>query len=336
VLASVVITIHVQATGESLLDMETISLWGRFSNASVSLWRYLGKLLWPVNLAVLYPHPGAWPVGTTLFSLAASAVAMTVAWTQRQRHPWLLVGLLWYGVALVPVIGLVQFGWHAMADRFLYIPAVGLYAMAAAGFDAVWRRWRSWRLSLGIAAGGVVLTLIALSHQQVGRWNDSLSLFSHAAAVTRDNWMMHNGVGTALSRKGRNAEAAPHFEKAIQIKPDRPKLHFNLGHVRFMQQRWPEAIACFSKSIELNPTPRAYFNLAAAQTRNGELDAAITTYRQALTLEPGNLRAQTGLGIALLERGQTVEALKLLVGVLQADPSNTEAQNAVRRAMQPD
>ncbi|HAS83518.1 MAG TPA: hypothetical protein DCS43_12830, partial [Verrucomicrobia bacterium] len=282
VLVSVVITFHVQATGESLLDMETISLWGRFSNASVSVWRYIGSLLWPANLAVLYPHPGAWPILVTMLTLAASAAAMAVAWKQRQRCPWLLPCLLWYLITLVPVIGLVQFGWHAMADRFLYIPAIGLYTLAAIGFDALWRCSRSWQLSLGIAAVGLTLGLIGLTNQQVNRWNDSLSLFSHAATVTRDNWMMHNGVGTALSRKGRNDEAAPHFEKAIQIKPDRPKLHFNLGHVRFMQQRWPEAIACFKKSIELNPTDRAYYNLAVAQARSGDLGAAEATYRQIL------------------------------------------------------
>ena len=369
VILSFAVTVHVQAAGESILDIETISLWGRFSNAAVSVWRYVGKLLWPATLAVLYPHPGAWPASITLAALAGTTATLATAWRLRERSPWLLFGIAWFLITLVPVIGLLQFGWHAMADRFMYIPATGLYIAAAYALAGVHAHHRRLHLPLIAATAVVALALIALTHQQVSLWRGSLSLFSHAAKVTRNNWMMHNGVGAALSREGRHDEAGPHFEAAIRIKPDRPKAHFNLGHVRFMQRRWAEAAACFERSIELRPTDKAYYNLAVTHTQNGDLQAAEKTYRtllqrtprhvpamiglanlcratgrlpkaiiiykQALALDAGNKTARTGLGIAQLDSGQTVEALKTLVQVLKEDPSNAEARDAVRRAMTP-
>ena len=368
-LLSFAVTVHVQTAGGSILDIETISLWGRLSNAVVSLWRYAGKLAWPSRLAILYPHPGGWPLLPTLAALLGLATVSTVAWRQRNRHPVLLVALLGFLGTLVPVLGLIQFGWHAMADRFLYIPAVALYGLIAGGIRAAWQRVPKWRTPMALAIIGVTLALIARTHDQVRHWHNSLTLFAHAVAVTDDNWMMHNGVGAALSRAGRNDEAAPHFETALRLKPDRPKIHFNLGHVRFMQGRWAEAVACFQRSIDLLPTDKAIYNLAAAQAnagntadaetayrallertplhvpamialadlcrQTGRLDQAIVIYKQALGLNADNLRARTGLGIALLDSGQPVDALKLLVQVLQADPANADARQAVQRAMAP-
>lgn len=369
VLLSFGITLYVQSKGESILDVETISLWGRFSNAPVSLWRYIGKLIWPVRLAVLYPHPGGWPVPVAFGATLATLATVAAAWRQRERRPWILFAVFWFTITLLPVIGLIQFGWHAMADRFMYIPATVIYSITAFVLAACWHKAPRWRLPMGMAVTMVTLALIGRTHDQVTLWHNSLSLFSHAAKVTRDNWMMQNGVGAALSRDGRNDEAAPHFEAAIRIKPDRPKAHFNLGYVRIKQQRWAEAIACFQNSIALQPTDKAFFNMAVAQTRNGDLPGAEATYRklldrtpqhtpaivglanicratgrlgkatiiykQALALDPENLDAQAGLGIALLDSGHPVEALKSLVSVLKEDPSNTEARQAVQRAMTP-
>lgn len=368
VLLSFVLTVYVQTAGESILDIETISIWGRFSNAAVSVWRYVGKLLWPTSLAVLYPHPGSWPVSITLAALTATLASLAAAWWQRHRRPWLLFGLAWFLITLFPVIGLLQFGWHAMADRFMYIPATGLYIATAYALAEVYAQ-RYWRPPLTIALTVMFLALIARTHTQVALWRSSLSLFSHAVAITKDNWMMHNGVGAALSRDGRNDKAAPHFEAAIRIKPDRPKAYFNLGYVRFMQHRWADAVICFEKSVELHPTDKAYFNLAAAYAQNGDLPAAektyrtlvqrtprhvpaiialanlcradgrlgkaIIIYRQALAVDPGNLSARTGLGSALLDNGHPIEGLKELVGVLREDPSNDDARKAVQRAMTP-
>jgi Flp pilus assembly protein TadD len=369
-LLSFAVALHVQAAGGSLLTIETLSLWGRFSNAAVSLWRYIGTLLWPVRLAILYPHHGGWPLPVTLAALLGLGVTFNAAWRCRHRHPGPLVALLTFAGTLVPVLGLIQFGWQAMADRFLYIPAIALYGLAAFAIDAAWQAAPRWRRPLGVAIAGVTLALIARTHDQVTRWHSSLTLFSHAVAVTEDNWMMHSGVGAALSRAGRHDEAATHFETAIRLKPDRPKAHFNLGHARFMQGRWAEAAAAFQRSIDLLPTDKARFNLAAAQARDGKLaeaeatyhillansplhvpamvaladihratgrhETATVIYRQALALDDGNIRAQTGLGIALLDSGKPVEALKQLVQVLQANPANPEARQAVQRAMTPD
>ncbi len=369
VLLSFAVTCYVQAIGESILDMETVSLWGRFSNAAVSLCRYAGKLLWPVSLAVLYPHPGSWPWWITWPAVVSLLAVLGLVWRSRLRFPWLLFGCAWFLITLFPVIGLIQFGWHSMADRFLYIPAAGLYIAVAHALAAVsgWSRPLHWPLATVVAA--VVLALVSRTQDQVALWQGSLSLFSHAARVTHDNWMMHNGVGAALSRQGRHDEAALHFEEAIRIKPERPKPHYNLGHARFMQQRWAEAVTCFERSLALRPTAQAYYNLAVAHRQaghpasaeaayrtlldhtpghvagmvglaglcraDGRQEEALAFYRQAREADPANTAARTGMGVVLLELDRPVEALKELVDVLRDDPSNLEARKAVQQAMHP-
>ncbi len=370
VLISLAATIYVQGKGGSLLDVETLSLWGRFGNAAVSVWRYIGMLLWPVRLAVLYPHPGAWNAAAVLAAVAATSASLVYAWRTREARPWLLFGMLWFLGTLVPVLGLIQFGWHAMADRFMYIPSTGLYVIVAATLARFERRCPP-RHRVAAAIGGaiIVLALVARTQDQVALWRDSISLFSHAATVTRDNWMMHNGVGAALSRDGRNDEAAPHFETVIRLKPHRPKAWFNLGHVRFMQGRWADSVACYEQSIALYPTDKALFNLAVAHSRNnnpqaaeavyhtllggtpghvptllnlgnlyrddGRTELAIRFFRQAVAIAPDELNVQAALGLTLLEADQPIEALKLLVNVLKRDPDHPVARQAVQRAMHP-
>lgn len=371
VLGSFLLSVYVQSAGESILDLETVTLWGRFSNATVSIWRYIGKLVWPVNLAVLYPHPGAYPVAWTVISTLGLVTLLYLAWHQREHRPWLLFGLLWFCITFVPVSGLIQFGWHGMADRFMYIPATGIYLIAAFSMTSlIGGIHHQWRKPLAVAFAGTLLLLVSRTQHQVDLWKDSLTLFSHATEVTRDNWMMHNGVGTALSRRGRNDEAAPHFEKAIHIKPDRPKPYFNLGHVRFMQGRWQEAIVLFEKSLSLRPTIQAHYNLALSHLKDGNLEAAeasfsevldiqpmhraaqmaladiwrqtlrldkaISLYERILEDDPDNERARVGRGLVLLEQGHTVEALRELVTVLRDNPSHPEANKAIRRAMTPE
>ncbi len=367
---SFMLSVYVQAAGDSLLDMEAVSISGRLGNALVSLWRYAGNLFWPVNLAVLYPHPGGWSLWITLVALAALVLAGIYAFYQREKRPWLLWGGLWFVITLVPVIGLIQFGWHSMADRFLYIPATGLYIAVVLTVVEWMQEHKRWSRPVAVVLTGTVLALMVRTSDQVLLWQNSYTLFSHAVRVTRDNWMMHNGVGAALSRQGRHDEAAWHFEQAIRIKPDRPKPHFNLGHSRFMQHRWEEAVDAFTRSLVLHPNVRAYYNLSEAHVQAGDVtaaEAALQTlleldsrhvpglmklaemcratgrleeaqalYLQVLDVDPGHPAARTGLGIVLLEQNDPVEALKILVSVLHDDPSNAEARKAVQRAMHPD
>ncbi len=365
-IGSTLLTAYAQHAGGSFLDMQSIPLWGRLGNAVISIWRYTGRLIVPIRLALLYPHPGTWPIwlaapaSLALFGLAA------YVWHLRRRAPWLLVGCAWFLISLFPVLGFAQFGWQAMANRFLYIPAVGLYFALGFAIEPIMQHHKR----TGILIGTIVLVALAVRTQHQTRyWRDSLTLFTHTLSITQENWLMHNGIGAALSRAGRHEEAAEHFEAAIRLRPDRPHPWFNLGHVRFMQQRWDEAAAYFAQSIEIQPTYQARYNLAVTHTRRndpkaamhqylrlledrpahvpallnlarlyreaGQWEQAEACYRLARTYHPGNLDARTGIALVMQERGNAVEALRMLMEILQEDPAHQDARDAVQRIMYP-
>ncbi len=371
IVVSAAITYHVQKIGGSVLNTATISIWGRFGNACVSYIRYIEKLLWPTRLAVLYPHPGAWNLFLVLASLVAILVALTWAWYRRAKTPWLWVGLLWYLVTLLPVIGLIQIGWHAMADRFMYVPAIGLYVALvwtiATGFERT-KPGRT-RTALVILSAAIIIALSARTRNQVSLWRDSVALFSHATHVTHDNWMMQNCCGAALARVGRDAEAVPHFEDAIRLRPERPRAYYNLGCVKFRQGNLKQAVRLFTQSAEMLPSSKTLYNLAVAQTHRGRFADAERTYltlleqtpdhtptmnnlgclyrelgrnedaqillEAAITINPSYLNAHYNLAITLMDKGKTVEAIKRFVYILEQDPNHAGARAGIRQAMQP-
>ncbi|MBT3191065.1 MAG: tetratricopeptide repeat protein [Verrucomicrobia bacterium] len=367
---SALITYHVQTLGGSVVDTATISLWGRISNACVSYLLYVGKLIWPIRLAVLYPHPGSWSAHLTLLSLAAIVAALVWTWRRRREAPWEMVGVLWFLGTLLPVIGLIQIGWHAMADRFVYVPAIGLYVVLVWSLST-WLGQRTKRLQIAgfLLAIVVVVALLSRTRNQVSLWHDSIALFSHATAITRDNWMMHNCCGAALARAGRDAQAIPHFESAIRLRPERPRAHYNLGCVKFRQQKWPEAIQLFSTSAEIFPSHKTLYNLAAAQKQNGQFsnaektylllldrspnhtpsmnnlgclyreleqyDKAVALFDRAIATDSTYLNARFNLAVTLMDSGSVVEAMKQFVDILQIDPTHAGARAGIRQIMAP-
>ena len=370
VVLSSLITYHVQSVGGSVLGVATISLWGRFGNACVSYVRYIGKLIYPVRLSILYPHPGAWPPLTVIASLAVIVALLVWAWRRKRQAPHLLMGALWFLVILLPTMGLIQIGWHAMADRFLYIPAVGLY-VALTWTLAPWVERRSPKARAGALVVLAILatTLIARTRDQVSLWRNSVTLFSHATRVTQNNWMMHNCCGAALARTGRDAEAAPHFEETIRLRPERPRAYYNLGCVRFREEHWEEAARLFSQSAEILPTHKSLYNLAAAQTRLGtltdaemtylkllersprhtptlnnlgclyrgvgRLDDALVMFQGAIAIDPAYLNAHYNFAVTLMEKGDTVGAIKRFVYILNRDPKHAGARKGIQKAMAP-
>jgi hypothetical protein len=185
--ASSLITIYAQQQGAAVVSMERIPLFTRMANALMSYVLYIGKTIWPQNIAVFYPYPDAWPLWQVggAFLLLAGITATAVYCVK--RRPYLTVGWFWYLGTLVPVIGILQVGMQAMADRYTYIPLIGLFIMAAWGVPELLKKWRHWKAALATAATLVIAVLAAFTWAQVGHWRDSVSLFSHALAVTNAN-----------------------------------------------------------------------------------------------------------------------------------------------------
>ena len=302
----------------------------RLANAAVSYGEYIWKMVWPVELSVIYYHPGmppAWKIfASSLFLTAVSLFAVRHA----RRHPFLLVGWLWYLGTLVPVIGLVQIGYHAMADRYMYLPLVGLSVAVAWGAKAIVERRPELR-SLTIAFLVVALLWQSwLAREQVETWKDSISLFEHAVRVTPVNPVAHNIVGMLYLTFNENdcARAVPHFQKAVEQKKDYAAPFYNLGVCAMREGSRDRALHFFQTSIGLDPAammPRIELGMLLMQL--GKVDEAIDGFRQILRIEPDNLAAHANLGLLLNQQGKIQEADEHLREALRINPRSAEAHN---------
>jgi hypothetical protein len=266
--------VAVVAQGDALRGGE-IGLGLRLGNAAVSYVRYLAKTFWPVGLALPYPHPGAslpaWQaVGAALLVLALTAAAVS----QARARPWLPVGWLWFLGMLVPVIGLVQVGGQAMADRYTYAPSIGLFLVVAwAGAEAA-ARWHATRAAQVLLAVALV-ALSALTWRQVGLWSDQVTLFTHAVEVTRDNGLAHLALSQGLAAQGRWPEALLHAREAARLEPRLARVRKNLGYVLYKVGLVDDAVEEFRAAIAIEPDyAEAHGNLAIALGRLGRMEEA--------------------------------------------------------------
>jgi len=258
----------------------------RIGNALMAYADYLVRMVYPVGLAVGYPPPPAHlplgRVGLSLLVLVLISAGVVAGWRKR---PYLLVGWLWYLGMLVPLIDLMQTGINARADRFTYLPQIGLYLMVAWGAADLCGRWRYGRIALAGAAAAILAALLAVAYVQTGYWKDSLSLWTRAVACTPGNQTAHDNLGILLAGQGNLDEAIPHFERAIQLKPDYAKAYYNLGTAFARQGRLPEAIPQFERAVQLNPAYlQARMSLAGALTAQGKFAEAVQHLQQALSL----------------------------------------------------
>jgi len=313
--ASSVVTFLVQRSGEAVGSFEGYPPAVRVSNAFVSYVTYLGQTFWPRGLAIYYPHlgerlPAAKVATAALLLILVTALAI---WT-RHRRPYLLVGWLWYLGTLVPVIGLVQVGGQARADRYTYVPLIGIFVALAWGVPDLLRTvgWiRHPRPATGrgvlmatLPVAVVVLALASVSRMQAGTWRNSVTLFEHALAVTESNVTAHNALGVALAEEGRMQEAIRHYEDALRIKSDYVKTHNNLGAALVLVGRAPEGIDHFETVLRLDPNhAEAHYNLGLALAAERRLPEAIHHFDTALRLRPSYAEAHFNLGKALYLRG---------------------------------
>lgn len=290
-----------------VVSTESVPMGLRIANALVSYVCYIGKMIWPHNLAVYYPPPVVVPMwqaaGAALFLVFVSVLAIRAS---RQR-PYLAVGWLWYVGTLVPVIGLVRAGlWPAMADRFAYVPFIGLFVIITWGVADLVTKWRYQRLMLATITGAVLLPLAICTWLQAGHWKNSIALFEHTLGATGDNYLAHYNMGGALGERGNLEESMSHYSKALRIKTRYAKGHGDLGVALAEQRRLEDAIDHYSEALRIKPHLREQIKPNLAKTHNnlgntlarlGKFEDAMAHYSEALRIKPDYAEVHYNIGL---------------------------------------
>ncbi len=320
------VTLVAQRAGGAVSSLGALPLPERLGNAAVALVSYLGMLLRPAGLAVFYPHRGA-PSPLVLGGSVLLLIGVTwVAWHTRRRAPFLLVGWLWFVISLLPVIGLVQVGEQALADRYTYVPYVGLGLALAEGARQLARIHAVAGRAL-VAAGGVFLVaLVPAARQQVGTWRDSATLFRRALEVTHENHVAERLLGTALLDAGDAAGAEPHLREAVRLRP-RSAVALNALGVALMRLSRPgdaeAALDAFRRAATADPgDPDSRNNLGNALEARGSVEDALAEYREAIRLAPGDATGHRNVGLTLAGRRRHEEARIALEEAVRLEPGH--------------
>ncbi len=342
---SSVITVLVQRGGGAMAGLESMPLMMRLENAPVSLILYLKRMVWPTDLAFFYPHPkGAHPLWLVGVS-AASVALISIAALSRagRRRPYLAVGWFWYLITLLPVIGIIQVGRQAMADRYTYVPLIGVYlaltwwvsqaltdrpASETPALGAAERLIRPHRRAiLCVTASALLLAISAAGRAHVSTWRNSLSLYGQAVRVTENNYLAHYNLANALFAEGRMEEAIKHYQETIRIKSMYyPAAHFNFGYLLSRQGRADEAIEQYRLTIQMVPDHKtAHNNLGKLLYQKGEVAEARGHFEEALRIQPENAEAHNNLGNVLAVEGNLSDAERHYREALRIQPSQTDA-----------
>jgi tetratricopeptide (TPR) repeat protein len=312
VAASAAVTFLAQRSGGSVISLESVPIYQRIARGAVLYIVYLGKTLWPANLAAAYPAAPierCWPAlgaGALLALLTAGAL-----WGARRGQRWLAVGWFWYLGTLLPTIGLVQVGSQVMADRFLYLPQIGACVALAWGAAHAAANWPYRRWPFAAIAALLLAGFAACAWQQTSYWQNSERLWNSALACTSNNNIAHNNLGLALASRGQAKKAIAHFWEAVKIQPDDSEAQNNLGAALANRGQLDEAIVHFRKAVETKPgNAKAQKNLGMALADHGDLDEAIAHYEEAVAIEPENEQAHNKLASALAARGRLDEAVE--------------------------
>jgi tetratricopeptide (TPR) repeat protein len=287
----------------------------------ISYVAYVRMAIWPARLAVYYPLAASLPPWKPI-AAAVVLVVVTVAVVMSSR-PYLIAGWLWYLGTLVPVIGFVQIGGRALADRYTYVPFIGLFMMVAWGIADLRSRWSLRPQLVGAAAATALVACAVTTWIQVGYWRDSATLFRHALAVAPDNFVAQANLGLALQEQGDLEAASAHLEASFALNPDADAA-FNLANVRLAQQRLPEAVALYEQTLRLEPRrAKALYNLANTFDQLGQSEDAVRSYREALRIDPADVDARNNLGITLLRAGRLDEAGAEFEAALRLAPNDS-------------
>jgi tetratricopeptide (TPR) repeat protein len=337
-LAAAVSVATIFAQEPAMKTAENWPLSWRVENAVVTIWVYLRQMVWPVHLAIFYPHPkgtiALWVVGLASVGLLGVTIA---AFLTRKTHPYLITGWLWYLGMLVPVIGLVQVGAQAHADRYTYLPQIGIYVMLSWGVNDLTASWRKQKSILSVSAALVIGALLFLSWRQVDYWSSSVQLWRHTLAVTQNNDVAERGLGTALLAIGQVDDAIAHDRAALRISPGDANGLTNLANALLRKGELPEAITTFREATRARPNDgELHRNLGKALFQNGEIDQSIAEFREALRIHPDDSDAAYSLGNALQQKGENAAAIPYFREAIQLRPNDVAAHYNLGIALQRD
>ncbi len=324
--ASSVITVVVQRDAGAVAQLSQASLSLRVANAVVAYARYIGKMVWPVDLVVMYPLPRELPsVGLLVGAVGLMAGITLLVILAARRRPYLAVGWFWYVVTLIPVIGVVQVGAQAMADRYSYVPLIGLFVMIAWGIPDAVGEWPHRQLALQVVSAFLIAICAALSFQQVQHWRTSMTLWQHAVDATPNNYFAQSSLGYVLWKEGKIEEAVPHYVESLRLRPDFPEAHNKLGVALARQGRLGDALPHFSEAVRLKPTyAAAEQNRAAIFAKLHAADNALAHYADAVRDKPNDIAAHNEFGVALAAEGRLDEAIQQFGEALKIKPAEPD------------
>ncbi len=326
-LASSVVTFLAQQRGEAMKMGDSLPIQERVINGIISYAQYIGKTILPIDLAIFYPHPGSqFSPGLLVGASILLSVITIIVWKNKTQRPFLLVGWLWFLGTLIPMIGFVQVGMQGMADRYMYMPIIGLAFMLAWGIPSFITSWKH-RRSLFIGAFTfVIVGMMFGTYTQVVHWKNSKALMEHALAVTSGNYFAHYCLGLDLADSGKTEEAILHFREALRIKPTFPLTYNNLGAALSRKGKYDEAISNFRESISIMPLHApTYNNFGVTLAQQGKLDEAATHWTRAVELDPEFADAHANLGRLFFLQGKMMEAMRSFETALRFDANHVNA-----------
>ena len=324
-LLSGIVTICAQHAGGAVVSLSTVAFHDRIGNALVSYVKYVGKTFYPQDLAVFYPYTSIsrWEAAGSMIILAALS---TIIARTRHRYPYLAMGWLWFIITLLPVIGLLQVGIQSMADRYTYIPVVGLFIMAAWGGADMTNGLRYRKAILGILASAALIVATILTCGQLGYWRDNLTLYRHTLQITDNNYFVTYNLGVALADKGDMDSAIEAYRTTLRIYPNFYMANHAMGIVFMVKGQLDEAIKEFRLALRTNPDYAvAHYSLGLALAGEGSRDAAIYEYREALRINPEDKAAHIDLGVALASKGDRDAAIHEYREAVRISPSDATA-----------
>jgi tetratricopeptide (TPR) repeat protein len=327
-IASCVATVLAQSGGGAVVPTAVLPLGQRVCNALIACAGYLEKTFWPTRLALFYPLHGEAPEEAVVVAGVSLCCMTALVFWRAARNPYLLVGWLWFLGMLVPTLGLVQVGMQQMADRYTYLPLIGVFVMLVWELTELLTALRVWTAVQASAAGLGVAVCGVLASRQIGYWQDTESIFGHTLKVTHDNYVALSNHGMAVFKKGRVAEAIQDYKAAIALAPELDVARTSLGEALVQQGKYDEAIEQFTKVLELEPAnPAARLQLGVALSRQGKLDEAVEAFSEVLRQNPDDVGAHNNLGNVLSMQGRNEAALEHFAEAVRLQPAHASAQN---------
>ena len=312
---------------QTFIDYQTVPVYLRIYNLFVSIVQYLRNFFWPVELSIFYPFPKTIPTWHFLLSLFLVLLITVLVWKIREKRPWLIMGWSWFLIAFFPASGIIQSGmWPAIANRFMYLPMIGIFIMVIWEGDQRLNGQYS-RLLKIILCGAMLIYFAALARLQNINYSNSFALFQRSIDVVGDNDLAFTNIGDALARSGRVDEAMQYFAKTIKRLPNHPNAYYNYGVCLVMKGDDKQALPYFLQAIKLNPKLiNAYMNISQIENRKGNYDEAVNLIKKSLEIDDNDLNVHYNYGIILTAQGKLKEAIPHYLFVLKRDPSYLPAR----------